>query len=178
MSESRAALRYAKAALETAVDAKATKAVEADMQTVLETLKGSPELSEVLGSPVVSGDQKKEVLLSIFGKTHEISQRLFGLLTNNKRVGLLGEVASKYIYLNDLTKGEKVAEITTAVPLTSELEKQILDRVTKLTGTKVILENKIDEDVVGGFILRIGDLQLNASIANQLNNLKREFVNI
>ena len=74
-------------------------------------------------------------------------------------------------------KGEEVAYVTTAVPLTSDLEKKILETVTKATGSKVTLENKIDESIIGGFVLRVGDTQYDASIANKLNGLKREFTN-
>jgi len=70
-----------------------------------------------------------------------------------------------------------VAFVTTTVPLTPSLEKKILAQVEKITTNKITLENKIDESIIGGFILRIGDLQYNASIFNKLNNLKREFTN-
>ncbi|MGB5236427.1 MAG: ATP synthase F1 subunit delta [Flavobacteriaceae bacterium] len=177
MNESRAAIRYAKATLEHALENNASKAVEGDMRSILATLEGSPELGEVLFSPVITGDQKKNVLLKIFDQCDKITKNLLTLLVENKRISHLGEVAGKFIYLNDLLKGEKIAQVTTAVPLTSDLEKQLLKRVERLTGNKVALENTIDENIIGGFILRIGDTQFNASIANQLNNLKREFTN-
>jgi F-type H+-transporting ATPase subunit delta len=71
----------------------------------------------------------------------------------------------------------EVATVTTAVPLTKELEAKVLAKIKELTGNDVSLENKIDESIIGGFILRVGDLQYNASIANKLNTLKREFTN-
>ena len=74
-------------------------------------------------------------------------------------------------------KGEDVAYVTTAVPLTADLEKKVLAEVSKITGNKVTIENKIDESIIGGFVLRVGDLQYDASIANKLNSLKREFTN-
>ena len=104
-------------------------------------------------------------------------QGLINILIDNKRVDLLNEVAEKYIILNEELKGKEMAFVTTAVPLTPELEKDILKKVTELTGKKVTIENKIDESIVGGFVLRVGDLQYDASIANKLSNLKREFTN-
>ena len=74
-------------------------------------------------------------------------------------------------------KGKDIAHVTTAVPLTADLEKKILAKVTELTGNKVSIENKIDESIIGGFVLRVGDLQYDASIANKLSSLKREFTN-
>ncbi|MGI9548082.1 MAG: ATP synthase F1 subunit delta [Flavobacteriaceae bacterium] len=177
MNESRAAVRYAKAALEISIESKATTAVEKDMRGILETLEESKELRDVLDNPIITGEQKKSILLKVFAKSEEITKNLLTLLVDNKRISVLDEVASKYIYLHDLMKGEKVAEITTAIPLPSELFKEILKKVENLTGSKVALENKIDESIIGGFVLRVGDMQFNASIANQLNSLKRDFKN-
>jgi F-type H+-transporting ATPase subunit delta len=177
MSNSRAAIRYAKAVLDLAVDKKATEAVTHDMRAVVETVSNSAELREILTSPVIKGAEKKKALSTIFSGGHAISNGLIGMLVDNKRVSLLNEVAEKYIVLNEKLKGEGVAFVTTAVPLTDALEKKILKQVEGMTGNKVVLENKIDESILGGFILRVGDLQYDASISNKLNNLKREFSN-
>ena len=89
---------------------------------------------------------------------------------------MLAEVSNKYIELYNEEQGVKVAQVTTAVPLSNELEEKVLAKVKELTGSsKVSLEHKIDESIIGGFILRIGDLQYNASIANKLATIKREF---
>jgi len=73
--------------------------------------------------------------------------------------------------------GTQVATVTTAVPLTKDLETKVLEKVKEITGSDATLVNKIDESIIGGFILRVGDLQYNASIAHQLNSLKRDFSN-
>ncbi|MBM1105290.1 ATP synthase F1 subunit delta [Aurantibacter crassamenti] len=175
MSNSRAAIRYAKAILDLAVDNKATDAIEKDMRSIIATVSDSAELREMLASPVIKGSDKKQVLLEVFKGSHAISEGLISMLIDNKRVSLLNEVAEKYIILNEQLKGEGVAFVTTAVALTADMEKKILKKVESMTGNKVVLENKIDESIVGGFILRVGDLQYDASIANKLSNLKREF---
>lgn len=177
MNESRAALRYAKATLNLAVDQKATDAIDRDMRSIVQTISDSNELKEMLVSPILEGSSKKEVLLTLFKNFNEITKEVFSLLVSKKRIDLLYEVASKYIALNEDLKGENVALVTTAVPLTPSLEKKILSQIGKITKNKITLENQIDESIIGGFILRIGDLQYNASISNKLNNLKREFTN-
>ncbi len=177
MSESRAAIRYAKAVLDLAIEAKATDAVEADMRTVVSTISENDELREMLASPIVKGADKKQTLSSVFTGINGISEGLLSVLMENKRISLLEEVALKYIILNEKLKGEAVAMVTTAVPLTADLEEDILMQVQKITGNKVTIENKVDEKIIGGFVLRIGDLQYDASIANKLNGLKREFTN-
>ena len=88
----------------------------------------------------------------------------------------MAEVSKKYIELYNEAQGVKLAQVTTAVPLSNELEEKVLAKVKVLTGSeKVTLERKIDESIIGGFILRIGDLQYNASISNSLAKIKREF---
>jgi F-type H+-transporting ATPase subunit delta len=177
MSDSRAAVRYAKAILDLAVENKATDAVEKDMRSVVSTVSDSKELRDMLSNPVISGSAKKDVLKEVFKGAHGISEGLMHMLVENKRVSLLNEVALKYIILNESLKGKGVAYVTTAVPMTADLEKQLLKQVASITGNEVTLENKIDESIIGGFILRVGDLQYDASVSNKLNNLKREFTN-
>ncbi len=177
MSDSRAALRYAKAILDLAVENKATDGLEKDMQNVVGTISGSAELREMLASPVINSGAKKEALLAIFKGAHKVTEDAISMLVDNKRVSMLNEVAVKYLILNEKLKGKDVAFVTTAVPLTADLEKKILKKVEEMTGNKVTIENKIDESIVGGFVLRVGDLQYDASIANKLSNLKREFTN-
>jgi len=175
MNEARAAARYARAVLDFAVEKKKTDVLEKDMRTIVETIGGSEELREMLGSPVLKSEVKKQALLAVFKGSDEITKGLFDLLFQNRRINLLNEVALKYIILNEDLKGEGVAFVTTAVPLSGDLEKRVLKEVSKLTGNKITLKNKVDESIVGGFILRIGDLQYDASISNKLSTIKREF---
>ncbi|TAI47506.1 ATP synthase F1 subunit delta [Flagellimonas allohymeniacidonis] len=177
MNEARAAIRYAKATLDYAVEKKSAEAVEKDMRTISATITENEDLQNLLGSPVIKAEIKKKSLNEIFKSSNEITKGLLNTLTDNKRIGMLQEVAFKYIILHEQLKGEDVAYVTTAVPLNAALEKKILGEVTKITGNKVTLENKVDESIIGGFVLRLGDLQYDASISNKLNNLKREFTN-
>ncbi|NDV42172.1 ATP synthase F1 subunit delta [Flagellimonas sediminis] len=177
MNENRAAIRYAKATLEYAVEKKAAEAVEKDMRSIAATISENKELQGLLGSPIVKSEIKKNVLLEVFKEANEITKGLVQTMLDNKRIAMLQEVAYKYIIQYEKMKGEEVAYVTTAVPLTAELEKKILAQVTKATGNKVTIENKVDESILGGFVLRVGDTQYDASIANKLNGLKREFTN-
>ncbi|RYC52422.1 ATP synthase F1 subunit delta [Flagellimonas olearia] len=177
MNQNRAAIRYAKATLDYAVEKKAADAVEKDMRDIAATISENGELQSVLESPIVKSELKKSALLEIFKDANEISKGLIQTLVDNKRIAMLQEVAYKYIILHEKMKGEEVAYVTTAVPLTADLEKKILAEVKKATGNKVTIENKVDEAIIGGFVLRVGDTQYDASIANKLNGLKREFTN-
>lgn len=176
MSGSRAAKRYAKAVLLQATDANLASVVFDDMQTISATISESNELNEMLQSPVYKDEDKKEALIKIFVNQSDTTKSLITTLITNKRASLLNDVAVSYINLYKESQGIKVAQVTTAVPLSSELETKVLAKVKELTGSdKVTLESTIDESIIGGFILRIGDLQYNASISNSLAKIKREF---
>ena len=176
MAQTRAAIRYAKAVLQEANATNVADEVFDDMQSVYATIEGSSELRAVLKSPVVKIEDKKAALLAIFVHQSGTTKRLIQVLIDNKRIAELGNVASSYISLYNESKGIKVAKVTTAVALTSALEEKVLAKVKELTGsTSVTLVNEIDTSIIGGFILRVGDIQYNASIANQLGNIKREF---
>jgi len=172
----RAAVRYAKAVLDQAKDANISEVVFGDMKSVQDTIEGSKELRNVLKSPIIKLEDKKQALIKIFQDNSEVTKGLIEILAANKRIGLLGGVAASYIDIYNEAKGVKVAKVTTAVELSKELEAQVLAKVKEMTGSdQVTIENTVDEDIIGGFILRVGDLEYNASIANKLGNLKREF---
>lgn len=172
----RAAIRYAKAVLDQANHAKISEVVFGDMKSIQETLAGSKELRVVLQSPVVKAEDKKQALLQIFEKNSDVTKGLIQILSSNKRINLLGSVALAYVDLYNNSKGVKVATVTTAVAITPEIQATVLSKVKQMTGSEnVTIHNTIDDSIIGGFILRVGDLQYNASIANQLGNLKREF---
>ena len=176
MSGSKAAIRYAKAVLQQANDSKSADGVFQDMETVTATLEASKELRLMLKSPVVKLDAKKEALLKIFSGQSEATKDLIKVLVANKRTDILGNVAESFIHLRNEARGMKTAHVTTAVAITDGLESQVLAKVKELTGSEnVILKNEVDPSIIGGFVLRVGDLQYNASIANQLGNIKREF---
>lgn len=174
---SRAAIRYAKAVLSLAQDQKTTEDVQKDMQDIIKTVGDSAELRMVLTSPLVKEEMKRSSLREIFKSTGALTHKLFDILIDNKRVHLLAEVAKQYVVLFDQLNNTQVATVTTAVPLDDALSTKILAKVKELTGNGATLKNVIDESIIGGFILRVGDLQYNASIANKLTNLKRELSN-
>lgn len=173
MNQSRATLRYAKAVLDFALEQKAAYAVENDMRHIANTISQNQELQDFLKNPVVPAAIKKEALQEIFNTSHEISKNLIAVLTDNKRIALLQEVAHKYSILYKKQKGEAVAYVTTAVPLTPDLEAKIKAEVTKGAADNIAMQNTVDKTILGGFVLQIGDLQYDASIASNLNRLKK-----
>ena len=161
---SRAAIRYAKAVLSLAQDKKATEDVQKDMLTIIDTVDNSKDLKMLLNSPLIKSEVKLASLREVFKSAGDLTQKLFDVLIENKRVDLLDNVAKQYSILFDQLKNTQIAKVTTAVPLSKDLEAKVLAKVKELTGNEATIENIIDENIIGGFILRVGDLQYNASI--------------
>ena len=178
MNGSRAAIRYAKAILSFALEQQKEVEVNNDMLLVANTIQDSKELQLLLNSPVLKTELKKSALKEIFAsKTSALTIGLINLLIDNKRLPILGEVAKKYNVIFDSLKGIEVAKVTTAIPLTEELNQLVLKKVIEITGKQATIESIINPDIIGGFILRVGDIQYDASVANKLQVLKRQFEN-
>lgn len=173
----RAAIRYAKAIIENAVSNGRADAVNQDMKWISETVNSNEELKLFLVSPVVKPEAKYDALSEIFAAVQNDTKGLFLLLKENKRFEILGEIAQQYNAQHDVLNGIEVAKVTTAFPITPELETKVLAKIKEFSKKKITLINTVDPSIIGGFILRIGDQQYNASVANRLQQLKREFSN-
>ena len=174
MRGTRAAKRYAKAILSLAKDKNAAEAVNKDMITISKTVKNSRDLENMLTSPVVKNSIKKSALLEIFKDLNAITKGAFDILIENGRINILHAVAKQYIEKFDEMNNIRHAIVTTAVPLDKELEAVILAKVKELTGSEASLKSIVDESIIGGFVLRVGDLQYDASVSRNLTRLKRE----
>ena len=161
MSEHRAAYRYAKALMGLATEQGKVGEIEADMVLILDTIQESDALKDMLHSPVITDQDKGMALKAVFKQTQPLTSELFDLLANNRRVDI---------------QGQDVATVVTAVALNAALEKKILKQLKEITGREIVIENKIDPELIGGFVLQMGDLEYNASLSNKLGNLKRELL--
>ena len=176
MKGTRAALRYAKAVLNLAKDKNLAEVVNTDLQLIVNTLEANQDLDDVLLNPVIKSGVKKNILTKVFKtKVNGITQGLLNLLIEKKRLNILVDIAKEYAIIYDFDMGIEVAKVTTAVALTKELENTILEKVKSLTGKAVTIKNTVNPDLIGGFILRVGDKQYDASITGKLNLLKRDF---
>lgn len=175
MAQTRAAIRYAKAVLSLANEQNSASKLNDDMKSIVNAVAESKDLSDMLQSPVIHSKVKKATLLEVFPNMNKLSVKLIDLLVENKRIDIIDVVAQKINMLFDESQGTQIAKVTTAIPLTKELEAKVLTKVKELTGNDAEVQNTVDESILGGFILRVGDIHYNASIANKLDKLKREF---
>ena len=174
---SRAAIRYAKAILEISLSNGNAVKVNEDMLSIVTSIAGSAELIDFLSSPIISSEVKMNALSEVFVTVQSETKSLFRLLHDNKRFEILAQVASQYNMLFDQMNNVEVAKVTTAFPITADLESKVLAKIATISDKKITIENIVDPKIIGGFILRIGDKQYNASVANGLQELKREFSN-
>ena len=100
---------------------------------------------------------------------------LFQTLAQNKRIDLLEEISLQYKRLYDQLNNKEDATVTTAVPMTPAMEAKVTAKLKTLSSKDINLKKIVDETILGGFILRVGDQQYNASVSNQLNELKNKF---
>ena len=177
MASTRAAIRYATAILDLANSKGVAEVVNNDMKLIASTINGNLELSTFIQNPTLKVEVKEKALLEVFAGIDVVTQGLFHLLFENKRFEILEGIATEYSKLSDVMNGIEVAKVTTAVPMDAALEAKVKATIATLSDKKITIENTVDASIIGGFILRIGDKQYNASVANRLQVLKREFSN-
>ncbi len=173
--ESQVAKRYAKSLLDFALERKELEAVAADMALIAETCKNSKDLQLMLKSPIIKPEKKLAVVKKIFGgEIGTVSLNFLTIIAGKNRESLLMEIASAFGTVYRKYQGILSAEIISAVPLT-EQERNKAIQVVKGLGDKVELTERIDKDIIGGFIIRVDDKQYDASVASRITALKRAF---
>jgi F-type H+-transporting ATPase subunit delta len=174
MASTRAAIRYAKAILDLANSKGVAEVVNSDMKSIASAIQTNEELSNFIQNPTTKVEVKESALLEVFASVNGITKGLFHLLFENKRFEILEAIAVEYSKVFDESNGVQVAQVTTAIAMDSALEAKVLAKIATLSDKKITIENIVDPSIIGGFILRIGDQQYNASVANRLQVLKRE----
>lgn len=176
MSELRVAARYAKSLLDLANEQGTLDAVKQDMDLFANTLDGSRDLRLLLRNPIVQHDKKLAILRRLFGdKVSDLTMRFFTIVTQKNREDALEFVAPEFVRQFNALRNIQAAEVTTATPLTPELRDHVERLVKDHTGGEVLLSERIDPALIGGFILRLGDRQIDDSVRTRLNRLRTTF---
>jgi F-type H+-transporting ATPase subunit delta len=176
MRETRVASRYAKSIIDLALQQGVLEAVHTDMKMIEDLTKNSPELSVFLRSPIIKTDKKRDVLKQLFGgKVNKMTEAFIDLMTSKKREAHLPAIATEFVNQYKRHKHVLTAVITTAAGLDDTLRKQVLELVKTSASSEVELIEKIDKKLIGGFVLRVGDKQVDASIQRKLQDLRKGF---
>ncbi|MEO9870500.1 ATP synthase F1 subunit delta [Ekhidna sp.] len=176
MSIGRIATRYAKPILELAEEMKVVDKVKADMEAFSNVCEESRDFALMLKSPIIPHQRKGEILKKIFtGKVNDLTLQAFDVITRKNRENLLEDIAEEFLHLYNVQKGFEEVSVTTSIKLDADMRKAFEKLAKEITGKEPILKEKVDSEIVGGYIMRLGDRQLDESISGQLKDLKLKF---
>ena len=172
---SKVAKRYAKALLDYSIDQHEADSLSQELTSLVEVIHENPDLRALLHSPIVRMEIKHRVLQEVFSQRSAILNVLINLLVENKRVSDLYSIAREYIQQYNRYKEKTTAYLTTAVELSEGLKQQFVQKAIALSGHQdVTLESRVDPNLIGGFVLRIDDLQYNASLSHRLHGIDQQ----
>ena len=171
---SEAAKRYAQAVFELAKAANAADAVERDFATFAEAWNASADLREVARSPLIEPNDKARALTAVAAKlgVSDLGRKLIGVAAQNRRAAELPQIGSVYRSLVARDRGARQVEIVSARPLAETERNDIIAAVAKSLGSKVEAETSVDDSLIGGFVVRAGSKQFDASVKAKLDALR------
>ncbi len=176
MKESLAGNRYAKSLIALSIEKEELDAIYNDMTLISDTVSNSKDLEILLKSPVVKTDKKQEILTAIFGKsTTQLTKQFLLLISSRNREALIGDIANAFVRQYKVIKKIIVTEVTSAVKLDTAQKKKILQLLNTDESSSVEIIEKINPDIIGGFIVRVDDKQIDASISRKLDDLRQNF---
>lgn len=164
---------YADALLELAKAQNCTEAVTSDITDLLTLISSEPKLPKYLGNPVVSGEQKKELVKKVLeSKINPITLKFLLFLIDRRRIAYLDAIGEKFLDLVWALKGIKIVKLQTVIPLSYEQEELLITKLKEVTEVKEIqLVRKIDKDILGGMIIQIGSQVIDMSIKGKLRQI-------
>jgi len=176
MNESRISVRYAKALFQSALEKDILERINLDMIQIKE-ICSVPDVKTILSNPVITPSKKTIILHGLFEKDlHELTMELIDLVVKNGRERYLPSIARVFVHETKKHKGVTESVLTTAVKVNPQIKNQVSGLIEKLFNTKVDLKENIDESVIGGFILKVEDNYIDASIRNKLRKIRSELV--
>jgi len=177
MNESSIAVRYAKALFMLALEKNNLEQVREDMLLVQQVLIDNNRFELYLDSPVIQPSQKRELIKHVFQEhLNTITFNFLDLLIQNKRENYLGAIFRKFQSTYREYKGIQTATITSAVPMDQATREKFQQLISDTFHSAVELTVHSDENLIGGFILRVGDQQYDASVATGLKRMRRSLL--
>jgi F-type H+-transporting ATPase subunit delta len=179
MPNPRLAARYAKSLLDLAIEKGQLERVYADMLWLQSVCRSNRDFVNLLKSPVVPGDKKIKILQAVAGdKISSLATSFNTLLIEKNRENNLPEITAAFISQYKNYKNIHTVRLTTATAASDTVKTAIISQVRKTAGIEHIeLEEKIDKNLIGGFVLQVGDRLVDASIAYDLKAIAKQFEN-
>ena len=171
---SEAAARYAQAVFELAKDAKQLDAVEQDFVKFGAAWRESADLRAAARSPLIEPEAKARALTAVAAKLglSDLGRKAIGVVALNRRAAELPAIAAAYRALVARERGARQVEIVSARPLRDDEKAAIVESLGKQLGAKVEAETSVDESLIGGFVVRVGSRQFDASVKAKLDALR------
>lgn len=171
----KAASRFAKSFLDLSKERNLLEDSFADMSLVLTICEENKEFRILLKSPVIRTDKKLAVFKLIFkDKISPLSYLFIELITKKKRENILEDIAKSFVSKYKSEKDVLLADLVTPIPATKELKAKIREVLEKLNHHSIEISEHVKPELIGGFLLKVGDQQIDASVQTQLNELKKE----
>ena len=176
MLDTKVAKRYAKSLIGLSRERGVLDAVGDDMKLLATVCEDNHEFTVLMNSPIINSDKKLSILNKVFeGKMNKLSLAFFEILTTKGREPHLEVIAKEFVNQYKEEKGIQTAIITSAVGLDEKLRGEVYKVIKESAKSEIELVEKVDKDLIGGFVLRMGDKQFDASIASELRKLAKEF---
>jgi F-type H+-transporting ATPase subunit delta len=175
MRDIRVAKPYARALYEAASEQNALAPIIVDVDKLRELIEQSEEFTRFLNSPLLSPQFKSDTFQQLFTDSmHPLTVNFFKLLALKQRERYLVAIMDVFSTMADEAAGRLVAKVTTAVPITQNQEQRLIQQLGAYSGKQVRLETETDEQIQGGFVVKLGDTVFDASVTTQLQRLKRQ----
>ncbi len=173
MKGTKTASRYATALLEIAIEQNKLEQIAGDMNYLLEANNETVDFQLLINSPVINSDKKIAIFNEIFGQFEDVTMSFIKLITKNRRESYLPTIAESFDKQVKEFKGIVPITITTASAIDASVRSSILAKIEGSVKGQLEVKELIDESLIGGFIVRMGDKQIDASVASQFSNLKQ-----
>jgi F-type H+-transporting ATPase subunit delta len=168
------AVPYAKALFDFALEKNAVDAVYKDMLALASLCKTNRDFFLMLKSPILKTEKKQKILTAVFkDSVSEITRGFLKIITAKRRESLLPDMAIAFVELYKDYKGILTTVVKSAVPLTEELRKKVLEIMGTQSKGSIDLVEEIKEELIGGFVLQWKDMQYDASILNEVSKMKK-----
>ena len=175
MRDIRVAKPYARALYEAADEQSVLESIAADIEKLRKLIEQSEEFTRFLNSPLLSPQFKSDTFQQLFTDSmHPLMVNFFKLLALKQRERYLVAIMDVFSAIADEAAGRLVAKVTTAVPITQNQEQRLVQQLNAYSGKQVRLETETDEQIQGGFVVKLGDTVFDASVTTQLQRLKRQ----
>lgn len=165
--------RYASALFDLASEQGTVTAVESDLDKLGDAIAATPDLAALIRNPQVGRDAAAKAMDSV-GQVlglSELTKKFIGVLAGNRRLSALPQVVSAFGVIAAAQRGEVTAEVSSAHALTDDQLKALTEKLRAREGREVKLKTKVDPDILGGLVVRIGSKQIDSSIRTRLNTL-------